>query len=96
MAKIKLGKTYKDRVTGIQGVAICYTKHLTGCDSVGLQPPADKDGKVPESRYVDVTVLDHVKKKAVKIEEKAMLEEGPGGPREVPRRCSTPRSTRKR
>jgi hypothetical protein len=88
--KIKLGNTYRDRVTGFTGVATCYTKYLTGCDRVGLQPPIDKDGKIPDSIYFDSTLLELIKKKVIKPE-KIAPEYDPGGPQSMPRSIKEPK-----
>jgi hypothetical protein len=37
MAKIKLGRRYQDIILGIEGMAFTLTKHLTGCDRVGIK-----------------------------------------------------------
>lgn len=52
-----LGNTYTDKITKFTGVAIGYSKWLTGCDTVGLQPFIDKDGKIPDSEWFDITRL---------------------------------------
>jgi hypothetical protein len=36
-AKVVLGETYTDIVTGIKGVAVIVYIHLTGCDQVCLE-----------------------------------------------------------
>ena len=54
---VKLGSEYEDIVTGFKGIAIGTTRWLTGCDTVGLKPPVDKDGKIQEAAWVDVTQI---------------------------------------
>lgn len=41
--KYELGKKYRDKVTGIEGVTIGCTTYITGCDTYGLQK--EKDGE---------------------------------------------------
>lgn len=50
---IELGQKARDTVTGFQGVAVAYTKWLNGCMRFGLQPPVDKEGKLPEAQWFD-------------------------------------------
>lgn len=42
---IELGKKYRDSVHGIEGVAVCHTRHLTGCDRVCIEVLKDCDLK---------------------------------------------------
>jgi hypothetical protein len=53
-----LGRTFRDRVTGFTGVAVCHATYLTGCDQVGLQPKVNEKGDIPDSRWFDVTRID--------------------------------------
>jgi len=55
---IELGKKYRDRVTGFEGVATSRTTYISGCVHVGLQPPVDKDGKIPSVEYFDEERID--------------------------------------
>ena len=59
--KIKLGKKYVDPITGFEGIATQKTEYLYGCERVSLQPPVDKDGKVPEAEYFDELQLREIK-----------------------------------
>jgi len=54
----KLGKKFRDRVTGFHGVAISVSYDLYGCIQVGISPAVDKDGKLPESRWFDAHRLE--------------------------------------
>ena len=47
------GKTGTDVVTGFTGVIISRVEYLTGCAQYGIQPSINKDGVVPDVRYVD-------------------------------------------
>ena len=40
MAELRLGNTYKDKVTGVFGVAIILHHHVSGRQQVTLQPKA--------------------------------------------------------
>jgi hypothetical protein len=66
-ADIKLGKKYRDRVTGFAGVATGTTKWLTGCDTVILQPPVGADGKYMDNAQFDITRVDLVDEPKVKL-----------------------------
>ena len=50
---INLGNKVKDKITGFQGIATSKHIYLTGCSQFGIQPPMDKDGKVPDKKYFD-------------------------------------------
>jgi hypothetical protein len=45
-APVRLGETYRDSITGFEGVATWRAEYLHGCVRVGLE--AGKDGKVEE------------------------------------------------
>lgn len=53
----QLGDEVEDTITGFRGTVTGYTKWLTGCDTVQIQPRVDKEGKVPEPRTADVPVV---------------------------------------
>lgn len=50
---IELGRKMRDTVSGFAGVAMGQTVWLNGCVRVCLQPPVDKDGKLPEEKWFD-------------------------------------------
>ena len=50
---IKLGSKVKDTVSGFTGVAVSSHEYLNGCRRVTIQPPVDKDGKLPEVQSFD-------------------------------------------
>ena len=52
-----LGLKAKDAVTGFEGVIASVSFDLYGCIQAVITPPIDKDGKLPEGRYFDVTRL---------------------------------------
>jgi len=79
--KIELGKKYRDKVTGFEGVATGHHKWLTGCDTLSLQPPVDKDGKVPGTQGFDINRLEEVADEQVEVETKDRR----GGPQDSPR-----------
>ena len=52
-----LGKKYRDTISGLIGVAICYSQYLTGCDQVSLETL--EGGEIKE-QWFDITRLDKV------------------------------------
>lgn len=84
-SKDYLGKTFKDRVTGFEGVATGVHHWLTGCSTVSIQPPIDKNGKVPESQGFDFTRLDQVEQPEVKVDTSKVR----GGPQDCPAHPNT-------
>ncbi len=58
--KIKLGVTYKDVVTGFQGIAVESSSYISGCDQILLRPPCGKDGKMLEGVWFDDLRLERV------------------------------------
>ncbi len=77
MSKINLGDEVTDKVTGIKGIAIAFTKWLNGCVRWTVQPrKLTKEGKVQDSETIDEGQLS-VTKCAV-IPQPVL---NPGGPR---------------
>ena len=87
--RIDLGDEARDTITGYRGVVIARTQWLTGCDRLTLQPPVDKEGKVPENASFDEPYLELVK--AGKVPKESALGQAEarrrtGGPRPEPNR----------
>lgn len=76
MEQIELGRKVKCKITGFTGVAICRTTYMNGCARVGVQPPVDKDGKHPDSMYIDENMVEYVGKTKIN----AGVEHERGGP----------------
>jgi len=49
----KLGNRARDKVTGFTGIITGHAKHLYGCDTYGLTPVVDKDGKIQDPSWFD-------------------------------------------
>lgn len=62
---VKLGDKVRDAVTGFEGIAVAKTEWLNGCMRVTVQPPIDKDGKVPDSYTFDEPQLLRVEAEVV-------------------------------
>lgn len=56
-----LGFTFKDHITGFQGVAIGICYYLTGCTQILLTPKGEKNLKT-ESHWFDIDRLKQVGK----------------------------------
>lgn len=78
---VQLGDEVKDTITGFKGTATGKTEYLNGCVRVVVQPRVDKDGKLPNSQWVDEPQLTVTKKKAIKVKRAAVTT---GGPMPVP------------
>lgn len=50
---IELGKTYKDKITGFQGVATGYVQYISGCNQALLSPKVGSDGALREAQWFD-------------------------------------------
>ena len=74
---INLGDEVKDTVSGFQGGAVSRHSYFQGCDRVSVQPPVDKDGKLPETATFDEPQLIVVEAGKFK---RAAEESNPGGP----------------
>jgi hypothetical protein len=55
---LNLGAKMKDKISGFTGIAIAKTYWLYGCERIVLQPPVDKDGKIPDTACFDVEQLE--------------------------------------
>lgn len=53
-----LGRKIKCRVTHYEGTATGISFDLYGCVQVAIQPKIDKDGKIPDGRWLDVGRLE--------------------------------------
>lgn len=79
--EIVLGKTYRDTIFGIEGIATAHCKYITGCDHIRLDRL--KDEKV-ESEWFDIARLEVVKKKVVSLKKTSKV----GGPASHPPKIS--------
>lgn len=79
--KIDLGDVARDDITGFQGVVICVSKWLHGCERLTLQPEGlDKEGQPHKAASFDEPQLSLMKKKV------APTTGNTGGPRDEPKR----------
>lgn len=57
--KFKRGEYARDIITGFAGVIVARIDYLTGCNRYTLEPPLDKDGKLPEPAMFDENRLEY-------------------------------------
>ena len=71
---LELGKKARDKITGFTGILTGHAKHLYGCDTYGLTPSVDKDGKCVDSHWFDegrIEIIDEgVKPEDVRTDKK--------------------------
>ena len=68
MDEAKLGKKVKDKITGLEGIAVSKCIFLNGCVQYAIQAKIDKDGKIPDEKWIDaqqLEVIEPVAKKKV-------------------------------
>ncbi|MFC3724469.1 hypothetical protein [Neoaquamicrobium sediminum] len=51
--KIELGLTYKDSITGFEGVATGHCEYISGCNQTLLVPKVDEKGAHRDSYWFD-------------------------------------------
>lgn len=77
--KFNLRDKVKDTVTGFVGVIVSRTEWTNGCIRYQVQPPVDKEGKVPDSVNFDENDL------LLIAAHKPVAAKPLGGPRKDPR-----------
>lgn len=58
--RINLGDTARDTITGFEGVVVCVSQWLHGCQRLTLQPRELKDGKPVEACTFDEPQLEKI------------------------------------
>ena len=59
MSKINLGDTVKDKVTGLQGIAISRIEYMNGCIQFGVKARV-KEAALKEAEYIDEDQLEWI------------------------------------
>lgn len=88
---IKIGEKVEDEVTGLVGVATSRVTFANGCVYFNVQPPIDKDGKVPEPHFLDHKRLKTIGKglsERISQEKPDEPKRTPGGPATRAQRAS--------
>ena len=65
--KLILGATYKDQITGFEGVASGIVKYMTGCDQVLLAPQA-RNGVKLDAHWFDKPRVIRMPGKIIKLD----------------------------
>lgn len=73
------GAYVRDLVTGQTGIIMSRMDSITGCDRYAMQPPMDKDGKVPDAAWLDDKCLEYDPKHAGEKLDLQLREEDPPG-----------------
>lgn len=60
-----LGYPVRDKVTGLEGVAVSVSFDLYGCIQVIVNPGIDKEGKQKEQGWYDISRIERTSKKRV-------------------------------
>lgn len=84
-SEIQIGATYKDTLSGFQGVAVYVSFNITGCERVALD---NLDGNEIKAYEFDATRLKFVKGPTADVKKlvKAVEVAAPGGPTSRSRR----------
>lgn len=64
---IELGRKYRDRMTGFEGIASGYVAYLSGCNQVLLVPRVKADGTLAESHWFDEQRLEAVGDEVIRL-----------------------------
>lgn len=84
MQDIKLGYTYKDKITGFYGIVVGYVQYISGCNQALVQPECDSSGILRDSAWFDVQRLEE----QVMVRDPIVLDNGvtPGCDKMAPKR----------
>ena len=77
MTEVLLGAKVRDKVTGLEGIAVSRHDYLYGCTRISIQPEVDKDGKVPDIHTCDAPQLEIVGEPLLKTDEQLKEKGGP-------------------
>ncbi len=77
---LDLGIKARDVVTKFQGIITGKVTYMTGCDQYVLTPEVNDKGEAQDSRWFDVTRLEVVDEKPIKlpVDPSETRENGPG------------------
>ena len=68
--QIELGKKVKDKITGLEGIAVSKCIYLNSCIQYAIQAKIDKDGKIPDEKWIDekqLEIIEQVVKKEASV-----------------------------
>lgn len=81
MKTIKLGDKVKDKITGVEGIAVSNITYKNGCEQFGVQQKVNEDGSVPEVQQVDLPDLTNLEDESESLKDnvKEPLKTSTGG-----------------
>ena len=77
MKDIELGNKVRDKVTGLEGIAMCKCIYLNGCIQYEVQPKVNDKGEMVKGLWVDLGQLEYLEAGLVLMP--LEIEEPPGG-----------------
>lgn len=86
MAKIQLGDTVQDTISGLKGIAVGRTEWLYGCSHIVVASKVGKDGDIPKNHSFDEPQVKLVRRKPKPTTKPRKT----GGPRVMPQMKTTP------
>jgi hypothetical protein len=75
----KLGVKVKDRIAGLEGIAVLRVKNMYSGDQYGIQPPMNKKREIPDVKVFDESDLEQIDPPLPKKKEKK-AKKPPEGP----------------
>lgn len=82
MQNIQLGARYRDRITGLEGVATGQATYISGCNQVLIAPGFGPDGALRSSEWLDQQRLEQAEGEVIVLDNGAT----PGHDRQAPKR----------
>jgi len=78
--RLEIGKKYRDKITGFEGVCTGRVTYISGCNQALIAPPA-KDGAFVDVQWFDEQRLEGVTGPAIKLDNVAAPGFGPQAPK---------------
>ncbi len=60
METIKLGMRVQDKVSGLEGIAVCKAEYLNGCVQYEVKPLVNEKGEMVKGEWIDEVQLEVV------------------------------------
>ena len=76
----KLGVKLRDRIAGLEGIAVLRVKNMYSGDQYGVQPPMNKKREIPDVKVFDESDLEQIDPPLSKKKEKKAEKKPPEGP----------------
>jgi len=65
---VQLGKKYKDKITGFEGIATGTVQYISGCNQALLAPAVGADGALKDSQWLDEQRLQPVEGETITLD----------------------------